>query len=306
MQIHDLSQQKTSKLLNESLSKQFGYKLDLDKFTLEQLRSARDSLAGKLAAFETTQGFDAVYENVDYQKNRMFLDVVTQAITERSLSAGEESKKEKYVKGMKKVKGDFEKRYGDRGEEVMYATATKMAKAESIEEAMQILKSTLNEQVLTEGEEEKAALIMSSRDMVDKLTGWLEDVASLKAEALLELLDSIRDELGSDVSQQFADKVRPALEQVYDTLETNRQALAQAVAILTGEEAPGMGAEGAPGPAPDQVAPEAEIDAAVAAGPDEFGGEEVATGGTEPAGRAKRESIEYSRKLGTILSSKKK
>jgi hypothetical protein len=306
MQIHDLSQQKTSRLLNESLSKQFGYKLDLDKFTLEQLRSARDTLAGKLAVFETTQGFDAVYENVDYQKNRMFLDVVTQAITERSLSAGEESKKEKYVKGMKKVKGDFEKRYGDRGEEVMYATATKMAKAESIEEAMQILKSTLNEQVLTEGEEEKAALIMSSRDMVDKLTGWLEDVASLKAEALLELLDSIRDELGSDVSQQFADKVRPALEEVYTTLETNRQVLAQAVAILTGEEAPGMGAEGAPEPPPGGASPDAGLDAEIAAGPDEFGGAEVSTGGTEPAGRAKRESIEYSRKLGTILSSKKK
>jgi hypothetical protein len=306
MQINDLSQPKSSKALNESVAKKFGYKLDIDKFTIEQLRSARDSLAGKIATFESTQGFDAVFENADYQKNRMFLDVITQAITERSLSKGEETKREKYVKGMKKVKGDFKKRYGDRGEEVMYATATKMAKTESIEEAMQILKSTLNEQVLTEGEEEKAALIMSSRDMVDKLTGWLEDVASLKAEALLELLDSIRDELGSDVSQQFADKVRPALEEVYTTLETNRQVLAQAVAILTGEEAPGMGAEGAPTPPPGQETPAAEMDAAVAAGPDAFGGEEAATGGTEPAGRAKRESIEYSRKLGTILSSKKK
>jgi hypothetical protein len=39
---------------------------------------------------------------------------------------------------------------------------------------------------------------------------------------------------------------------------------------------------------------------------DEFGGAEVATGGEEPAGRMKRESVEYSRRLGTILSSKKK
>jgi len=39
---------------------------------------------------------------------------------------------------------------------------------------------------------------------------------------------------------------------------------------------------------------------------DEFAASEPATGGMEPAGRAKRESIEYSRKLGTILSSKKK
>ena len=36
--------------------------------------------------------------------------------------------KEKYVKGMKKAKGDFKKRYGKDAEAVMYATATKMAK----------------------------------------------------------------------------------------------------------------------------------------------------------------------------------
>lgn len=305
MQVKDLSHPKSSKALNESAAKQFGYKLNIDSFTMEQLRAARDTLVGKIAEFETSKQYDAVYESNDYQKNRIFLDVITQAIAERTLSPGEEKKREKYVKGMKKVKGDFEKRYGGRGEEVMYATATKMAKKESVEEAMEVLRSTLNERVLTEGEEEKAALIMSSRDMVDKLTGWLEDVASLKAEALLELLDSIRDELGSDVSQQFADKVKPALEEVYNTLETNRQTLAQAVAILTGEEAPGMGAEGAATPAPQEEMG-ADVDQELAAAGEEFAASEPATGGTEEAGRAKRESVEFSRKLGTILSSKKK
>lgn len=304
MQVKDLSHPKSSKSLNESAAKQFGYKLNIDSFTMEQLRAARDSLVSKIADFETSKQYDAVYESNDYQKNRMFLDVITQAIAERTLSPGEEKKREKYVKGMKKVKGDFEKRYGNKGEEVMYATATKMAKKESVEEAMEVLRSTLNERVLTEGEEEKAALIMSSRDMVDKLTGWLEDVASLKAEALLELVDSIRDELGSDVSQQFADKVKPALEEVYTSLETNRQTLAQAVAILTGEEAPGMGAEGAPQPAPGEE--ELGLDQDLADMGDEFAASAPAAGGTEEAGRAKRESIEFSRKLGTLLSSKKK
>ena len=52
-------------------------------------------------------------------------------IKERPLSKGEENKKEKIVKGMKKNKGDFEKRYGKDAEAVMYATATKNAKKES-------------------------------------------------------------------------------------------------------------------------------------------------------------------------------
>ena len=50
------------------------------------------------------------------------------SVAERKLSSSEKEEREDIVKGMKKNKGDFEKRYGKRGEEVMYATATKMAK----------------------------------------------------------------------------------------------------------------------------------------------------------------------------------
>lgn len=281
------------------MAKKFGYKLNLDSFTLEQLQVARDRVTDKIVAFEGSKEYDAVYESNDYQKDRMFLDVITQAISERALSPEEEGKKEKFVKGMKKKSGEFKKRYGDKGEEVMHATATKMAKKESIEEAMEVLRGVLSERTLTEGEEEKAALIMSARDMVDKVTGWLEDTASLKSETMLELVDSIRDELGSDISNQFTGKVKPALEEIYTTLETARTTLAQAVAILTGEEAPGM--------APDAMGAEpTAMGADEFPSGDEFTAADASAGGAEAAGREMRENIAYSRKLGTMLSQPKK
>jgi hypothetical protein len=49
-------------------------------------------------------------------------------LDEAKLSKPETKEKEKIVKGMKPKKAEFEKRYPGRGEEVMYATATKMAK----------------------------------------------------------------------------------------------------------------------------------------------------------------------------------
>jgi len=297
MQINELSHPKNSKALNESLAKKFGYKLNVDGFTMEQLMAARDKITMELAEFETSKNYDAVYESNTYQRDRALLDVITQAITERTLSPEEEGKKEKYVKGMKKKESEFKKRYGKKGEQVMQATATKMAKKESIEEAMEVLRGVLSEQVLTEGEEEKAALIMSARDMVDKITGWLEDTASLKSETMLELVDSIRDELGSDISTQFAGQVKPALEEVYTCLETARTTLAQAVAILTGEEGPA-----GPAGAPTMGTPgEEEFPSG-----DEFAAAEPAAGGEEAAGREMRENIQYSRRLGTILSGSKK
>ena len=53
---------------------------------------------------------------------------------ERKLSKGEEKEKERIVKGMKKAKGSFKDRYGKDAEAVMYATATKLAKGESVQE----------------------------------------------------------------------------------------------------------------------------------------------------------------------------
>jgi hypothetical protein len=61
-------------------------------------------------------------------------------IQERTLTPEEEAEKEDIVKGMKKKKGDFEKRYGQDAKSVMYATATKMAKEET---AFDIVKKSM-------------------------------------------------------------------------------------------------------------------------------------------------------------------
>ena len=54
-------------------------------------------------------------------------------INERALTGGEKRSREANVKKLKKHKSDFEDRYGDDAESVMYAVATKRAKGESKE-----------------------------------------------------------------------------------------------------------------------------------------------------------------------------
>ena len=58
---------------------------------------------------------------------QIILEELMKILEERKLTSAEKKKKEKIVKGMKSSKKDFEKRYPGRGEEVMYATATKQA-----------------------------------------------------------------------------------------------------------------------------------------------------------------------------------
>jgi hypothetical protein len=305
MQITEFSKPITSSKLNESLAQKFGYKLNLERFTLEQLHDARNKLRTQQHQFETNESYDAVLENNTYQKNKMFLDVINQEISEREVDGDEQqveatqvSKKAKDIKQYRQAMSEltsYINRYN------IPESWTQQARSRlELEGDLDELKSELmvrydldessatqviHNLQLTEGEEEKAELIMASKDMVDRITSWLEDVASMKSEAMLDLLDSIRDEMGSEISGAFEQSVRPALDEIYTVLETNRQNLAQAVSILTGQEPP------TPMGGAEAEAPEAEMAPDVA---------------EEPAGREVRESVQYSRKLATLLASKKK
>lgn len=67
-------------------------------------------------------------DGVKKPKKKKKKKVTEEYIEERTLTSKETSEKERIVKSMKKNLSDFEKRYPGRGEEVMYATATKIAK----------------------------------------------------------------------------------------------------------------------------------------------------------------------------------
>ena len=139
------------------------------------------------------------------------------------------------------------------------------------------------------------------QDMMDKVTGYLEDIASMKTEGMLELADRIRDEMGAEKSDAFVQKIQPALEQAETTLVQSRQDLDAGVRILTGEEAPTepMGTD-----TMNQGDDTEQMDQPEA---DEFGATDAEAGGSEPEGREQRESkevFETSNRIYTKLAGK--
>jgi|TARA_X000000950_G_scaffold93781_1_gene118051 hypothetical protein len=258
MNISEIRAPITSKAINESLAKKFGVKINVDKFTVEQLEDARNKIRTKMSQFETNESFDQVHSNDEYQKNKLFLDVLNQAISERDV-VNDEDQVDETPNPKKKIK---------------------------------------------EGEEDKAEIIMAAKDMVDKITGWMEDTAEMQAESMLELGDAVRDELGNAESEQYISSVKPTLEALYDQLEITRGVLSNGVAMLTGEQQSTMGTG-------EEEAPMEPMDAEADLEPtvdqeDDFAAAEPAAGGEEEAGREKRESVNRSRKLGLLLSGKKK
>ena len=298
MNIREINKPVTAASLNESMAKRFGKKVALEKFTLEQLQDVRNRVRTTLSQVETNESFSSVQKN-EYQKNKLFLDVLNAEISERADI-------DEQVDQNDDGKNDFDD----------VQIARMMASGMSKEEAMAKLKKK-NESVIKEGAEDEAELVMASKDMVNRVTNWMEDTAEMQTESMLELADAIRDEKGQQASDAFVQTVKPALESLYSAMESTRESLIQGVGQLTGEgEMPDMmGAEAPADDMPADMEPtvDQEETGVDLSGDDGMAAAPAAAGGEEEAGRAKRESVrrhkksmlETSRRLGTILSKKK-
>lgn len=222
-------------------------------------------------------------------------------------SAPPTAKGERMVKHIKKGYADDGK-LTDKEKSIAYKAAWKQhnkEKNESIETGEDMTR-------LQEGEIQQASAIVTAKTMVDRVGRWIEELSGMENDTLLQLGDSIRDEMSQQQAKSFISTVAPAIQQALQNLKDTRETLATGVRQLTGEEqgAEMLGAEPGMGGEPDLTAePDmtAEPDAMNAGedelGPiDDFAAAEPAVGGGEAAGREQRESIDRSSRLLKVLA----
>ena len=344
MKISQFNAKVTAEQMNQTLAQMFGESIDLKKFTMEQLESAKARTINKIS---TLQAQENLATSEEYQKQRMFLDVINAAI-EGGMSdihvgaqeiVGEyQDDVDHLAKPKAEVIADLERRKAeakDSTSQYTLSTAIDMVQngfddqGDAIPDPSDMAPENINTDTMkatdlktteAKGKDhdkdgdvdskdymkskdiaiKKAQLVMAAKDMVDKITGWMEDTASMQTESMLELSDAIRDEVGSEQSESFVNQVKPALESLYSALEVTRTSLTGGVAVLTGETVPAtMGTD-----TPDEPVVEPTDDIADVPA-DDFGASEPATGGDLPADRGKRESIlRMSRRLAETLSAK--
>ena len=270
----ELTKPITTESLLAEFESRFNQTMDLSKFTKEELEDHANHIRTKIHNITQNTHFGEELQNNDYQKSQMMLDIVNQAINEYGGNMGSSI----IGKATDEIKDKLSK-----GQAV--SPADRKAAAQAMK---------------TEGVEEQSELILAAKDMMDKVTGYLEDLATMKTEGMLELADRIRDEMGADKADAFMQKIQPAIEQAEATLTTTRQELDNGVRILTGEEVASepMGADDTMDMDTDLDSLDSDMDDTET---DEFGASDAEAGGTEPEGREQRESKEVFETSNRIL-----
>ena len=264
MQSIELTKPLTTESLLKEFESRFNQTMDLSKFTKEDLEDYANKVRTKIHEITQNTHFGQELKDDNYQKNQMMLDVLNQKINEFEIKNDPDTMK--------------------------MADKIKRTAGMKAAEKKQIIGALVSKEDVKEGVEEQSELILAAKDMMDKVTSFLEDLASMKTEGMLELADRIRDEMGAEKSDAFLQKIQPAIEQAEATLATTRQELDNGVRILTGEEVASdhMGADDTM----NMDDPDANLDDLETPEPDEFGASDAEAGGTEPEGREQRESKE--------------
>ena len=152
-----------------------------------------------------------------------------------------------------------------------------------------------SEQGLFESEMGRSEAVLAAKDMVDSVQDMLEKVSKMQNEQMPALVDTIRDQIGSEQAEQFKGAIGPLLTTLYDALSTGRESADTAVRALAGEQVEqpmdmGLGAPGA------DLASGADLAGGDALNPDMdsdmdtdgFDATDAAAGGEEELGRERR------------------
>jgi len=278
MQSFELTQPVSSVALLKQFESRFGQTMNLEGLDKTQLEDLANSVRTKIHTITDNLHFGKELNDNEYQKSQMMLDILNQTVKEYG-GANMDPQAKAAAQGMS-AQNKLEK-----GQALTPDERKTVAKV--LPKEMSKMPKGTGKMIASEGVEEQSELILAAKDMMDKVTGYLEDLASMKTEGMLELADRIRDEMGADKADAFIQKIQPALEQAESTLTQTRQDLDQGVRILTGEETATdtIGAD-------DTMNTDTDLDSLENPEADEFGASDAEAGGTEPEGREQRESKE--------------
>lgn len=88
---------------------------------------------------------------------------------------------------------------------------------------------------VTESEVEQAQVILAAQDMVDKIQGYVEDISNMRYEDLPAVVDQMRNELGVNHAQNFADASVGVLDTLLTQLNDAKASMESSMSGITGQ-----------------------------------------------------------------------
>jgi len=255
MNLQQLAKPKSSTEYAKIFESQFGVNLKLN-LALEQATEYLNETKDVLADYRKTVKFHSSQQDSSYMQGLMLEQALTKKVEElleadAGSFGGNNTNTGKTMKPI--VPGKMSGEYANAlkktamGEDISVKEWKKLQKQGISENLLVVLESketsiklmtkiVESRKVIKEDEVSQAQVVLAAQDMVDRVQKMVEDMIDLQYKDVPALADTMKGELGTDQAIQFKDAMGSALSTLADTLNSTKEQMDAAVAIVTGEE----------------------------------------------------------------------
>ena len=255
MNLQQLAKPKSSTEYAKIFKSQFGVNLKLD-LALSEATEYLNEAKSIIASYKQSPKFHLSQHDSKYIQGLMLEQVLTMKVEELTEAnagsfGGNNTNTGKTMKPI--VPGKMSGEYANAlkktamGEDISVKEWKKLKKKGISENLLVVLESKTtsiklmrkiveSKRTLNEDEVSQAQVVLAAQDMVDRVQKMVEDMIDLQYKDVPALADTMKGELGTDQAMQFKDAMGAALSTLAETLNTTKEQMDAAVAIVTGEE----------------------------------------------------------------------
>ena len=267
MKLQELAVANPTKQAAKIFESYFGNSVNFDALTSKQANAMIQRVRGMIAEYRRTPEFHQSEQNPAYLK----LVVMEQALTARMEQ--QDAEMAASPADAQKQKALMATQVQQKKRQIQDAIKQKQAEIANLQRqmndpTMMETRPTLRQR-LKESEVQQAQVVLASQDMVDQVQKMSEQISAMQFKDLPALVDSIKNEVGTDQAMQFNTDATAALAGLLQNLQGAKTQLEAALGVVTGQ-APtvpgvdaGLGGEmpaELPAPGEEEIETDIEVD----------------------------------------------
>lgn len=219
MKLQELAVTRPTKQIARVFESHFDQRIPFDSMNPRQVRNMLHRVRGLVQEHRASRDFHHSEKNPAYLKLMMMEQALTQRLREEQVVAIDVNDP-----AMKVIQDKIKNKQPLSPDEQKKANAMLAMKTEN---------NTGN--FLRESEIQQAQVVLAAQDMVDRVQKMLEDTTEMQFKELPALVDSIKNEVGTNQAAQFNADAAAALSGLVQNLQASKGQLETALGVVTGQ-----------------------------------------------------------------------
>ena len=233
MKLTDIQPKTDAKFISRVINNYFASKVDVPALKEGNARTMLTKVKALINETKSTHKFHTSEKSPAYLQLLLMEQALQSQLKEYGADSSRYQSGTAYTSPASSVMADIKPEDDEEDDmEEAYGTSSKLMAGKK-----KYAKKKMKEDKLTESEVETAQVVLAAQDMVDKIAGWMEDVADMQYKDLPGLVEMMRNEVGVNEAQAFLDAQTATLTTLLGSLEQAKTEATTAMAPLTGEQA---------------------------------------------------------------------